>query len=100
MGLFIANKAIFLHLHKLNNGTIIEHAHPFDKSNDSKPYKSHDHSNAEFLLFQNLETFFLIVFLTLVLITLVKKEKVSFKLITEHTLTCINLCKGRAPPIS
>lgn len=100
MGLFIANKAIFLHVHKLNDGTIIEHAHPYDKSNDSKPYKSHHHSNAEFSFFQNLEILFLVVFLTLALIALVKKRKVSFKLITEHTLICINLHKGRAPPIS
>jgi hypothetical protein len=100
MGLFIANKAIFLHVHKLADGTIIEHAHPYDKSNDSKPYKSHHHSNAEFLFFQNLEILFLIVFLTLALVAFVKKEKVSFKLITEHTLICIIFHKGRAPPIS
>ena len=100
MGLFIANKAIFLHDHKLNDGRIIEHAHPYDKSNDSKPFKSHHHSNAEFLFFQNLEILFLIVFLTFALIALVKKRKVSFKLITEHTLICINLHKGRAPPFS
>jgi hypothetical protein len=100
MGMFIANKAIFLHVHKLNDGTIVAHAHPFDKSNDSKPYKSHHHSNAELLFFQNLEILFLIVFLTLALIAIIKKEKVLFNLISEHTLICINLNKGRAPPIS
>lgn len=100
MGMLIVNKAFFLHVHKLNDGTIVSHSHPYDKSNDSKPYKSHHHTNAEFLFFQNLEILFLIVFLTLVLITLVKKEKVSFKLISEHTLFYINLNKGRAPPVS
>jgi hypothetical protein len=100
MGLLIANRAIFLHVHKLNDGTIIEHAHPYDKSNDSKPYKSHHHSNAEFLFFQNLDVLFLIAFLTLALITPIKKGEVSFKLISEHTLICIILHKGRAPPIS
>jgi hypothetical protein len=100
MGMLITNKAVFLHVHKLEDGTIIVHAHPYDKSNDSKPYKSHHHSNAEFLFFQNLEILFLIVFLTLALIAYVKKGKISFKLITENTLICINLHKGRAPPIS
>lgn len=33
VGLFIANKAIFLHAHKFADGTTIEHAHPYDKSN-------------------------------------------------------------------
>ncbi|MFA5587438.1 MAG: hypothetical protein WC987_01610 [Mariniphaga sp.] len=37
VGLFIANKAIFLHAHKFADGTTIEHAHPYDKSNDSEP---------------------------------------------------------------
>lgn len=100
MGMLIVNKAFFLHVHKLNDGTIVAHSHPYDKSNDSKPYKSHHHTNAELLFFQNLEILFLIVFLTFVLIALVKKEKVLFKLITEHTIICINLHKGRAPPIS
>ncbi len=99
IGMFIANKVVFLHVHKLNDGTIIAHAHPYDKSNDSKPYKSHHHTNAEILFFQNLEILFLVVFLTFALFTLVKKTKFSFHLISRHTLTCINLHKGRAPPI-
>lgn len=100
MGMLIANKAIFLHVHKLDNGIIIEHAHPYDKSNDSKPYKSHHHSNAEFLFFQNLEILFLIVFLTFALIIICEKGQVLFQLLTEHILIFINLYKGRAPPIS
>ena len=100
MGMFIANKAIFLHVHKQSDGTIIAHAHPYDKSTDSEPYKAHHHTNAEFLFFQNFEILFLVVFLTFALFTLVKKEKFSFFIITRHTLSCIILHKGRAPPIS
>ncbi len=99
MGMFIVNKAIFLHLHKLNDGTVIVHAHPFDKSNDSKPYKSHHHSNAEFLFFQNIEILFLVAFLTFALLTIVKKEKFSSFIIKRQALSCIILHKGRAPPI-
>ncbi|MDX9908897.1 MAG: hypothetical protein RBS23_05490 [Mariniphaga sp.] len=100
VGLFIANKAIFLHAHKFADGTTIEHAHPYDKSNDSEPFKTHHHSSAEFLFFQNLEILFLIVFLTLALSPFLKKKKVSKKLTTEHTLICLNLYKGRSPPVS
>ncbi len=100
MGMFIADKAIFLHVHKSNDGTIIEHAHPYDKSNDSKPYKSHHHTNAELLFFQNLNILFLIVFLTFALFAFVKKAKYSFYIIPRHAQTCIILNKGRAPPSS
>ena len=100
MGMLIANKAVFIHSHRLNDGTVIEHAHPYSKSTDSKPYKSHHHTTAELLFFQNLEILFLIVFLTFSLIAFANKEKFSFKLITRHTLICINLNKGRAPPIN
>ena len=99
-GMLIANKAIFLHVHKLNDGTVVNHAHPYDKSNDSKPYKFHHHLYTEILFFQNLEILFLVVFLTFALFTLVKKEKLSFFIITRHTLSCIIFYKGRAPPIS
>lgn len=100
MGMFIADRAIFLHSHKLNNGIIITHAHPYDKSNDSKPYKSHHHTNSQYLLFQRLEVLFFVVFLTFALFVLVKKEKIPFCKITRHALSCIILHKGRAPPIS
>lgn len=99
MGMFIANKAIFIHVHKLTDGTTIVHAHPYDKSNDSRPFKSHHHSKAEFLIYQNFETLFLLCFLTLILVELIRKEKVIFELKTNHSLFLINLQKGRAPPI-
>lgn len=99
MGVFIANKAVFLHVHILNDGRIIEHAHPYDTSSDSEPYKSHQHTKAELLFFQNLELLFTVVFLILVLIAFVEKTKFSFSPPTKHTLGCLILHKGRAPPI-
>ena len=100
MGMLIANKAVFMHTHKLSDGTVIEHAHPYNKSSDSEPYKSHHHSKAELLFFQNLEILFLIVFLTFALLALVKKVKYIFYITTRHDLSCIILHKGRSPPIS
>ncbi|WP_194269467.1 hypothetical protein [Oceanihabitans sp. IOP_32] len=96
----IANKAFFSHAHKLNNGSIITHAHPYDKSKDSQPFKSHHHTNAEFLFYQNLNLLFPIVFITIPLIVLDKTDKVSFKLRTEikHNIVDINSHRGRAPP--
>ena len=100
MGILIVNKAVFIHTHRLTDGTVVEHAHPFDKSTDSKPFKSHHHTKAELLFFQNLEIIFLFVFLTFALFIAAKKSKYSFNRKINYTLSCILLHKGRAPPIS
>ena len=100
MGMLIVHKAMFMHSHRLSNGTVIAHAHPYSKTNDSKPYKSHKHTEAELLYFQNIEILFLFVIVTFALLNFAKKVKNSFFRITEYTLCCIIQYKGRAPPIS
>lgn len=100
IGMLIANKAIFLHSHRLSNGTVIEHAHPYNKTNDSEPYKSHQHTKAELLFFQNLGILFLLVIVTFALLNLVRKAKKTFFRISEYSQCCIIHYKGRAPPIS
>lgn len=97
--MLIANKAIFIHVHKLADGTIIIHAHPYNKSNDTKPYKSHHHSDIELLFFQNMEILFLMTFIAFALLSLAKQVKHIFHLAITYGPTCINLNKGRAPPI-
>jgi len=99
MVMLITNKAMYTHLHKNADGTVIVHAHPYDKSTDSKPYKSHHHSKAELFFFQNLEILFLLIFLTLALLRFYRKAKYLTRRISNNTQTCIILYKGRAPPV-
>jgi hypothetical protein len=99
MSILVVNKAMFMHAHKMTDGKVITHSHPYDK-NDSKPFKSHHHTKVEFLVIENLKILFLFVFLTSTLQNLVKKAKYSFYRITRYTLNCIILYKSRAPPIS
>ena len=98
MGMLIVNKIAFTHIHKLDDGTIIEHAHPYNKADDSAPLKTHNHSNAELLFFYNLNILFLAAFIALGVILSVKKKKFSFNLILEYALCHIDLHKERAPP--
>ena len=100
IGMLIANNIAFTHVHQLDDGTIIEHAHPYNKANDSEPIKSHHHSNAELLFFQNIAILFFTAFLTLGVVLFAISKRVAFGLILEHASTYINLYKGRAPPIS
>ncbi len=100
MGMMITDKAVFLHTHKLSDGTIIVHAHPYNKSTDSKPFKTHHHTNTEYLFFHSLEVLFPILFLAFVLFLLYNKTKHLFFLTTKFSCSCIFYNKGRAPPIS
>ena len=100
MGLLITNKAVFMHVHKMGDGIVVIHSHPYDKSNDSKPYKSHHHTKADLLFFDNLEILFLFILLPFILLNLVKNAKYLFYRITNCVQTCIILHKGRAPPLS
>lgn len=99
MGLFITNKLVFSHLHKLDDGTIIEHAHPYNRSTDSGPYKSHHHTKSELLFFQNLRIIFPIIFSIFVVIPIVKERSFYFFIVVRQALNSIIIYKGRAPPI-
>ncbi|MCD6178561.1 MAG: hypothetical protein J7K39_01535 [Bacteroidales bacterium] len=99
MGMLIENTAVFLHVHKLDDGTIIQHAHPYNKTNDSGPYKSHHHTNTAFLFFQNLGLLFLVAFLTYALIVFVKPVKYLYRIIPKNISAYIITYKGRAPPV-
>jgi hypothetical protein len=99
MGLLIANKGLFTHSHKLENGTVVTHSHPYDKSNDTEPYKSHHHSNAQFLFYENLDLLFFSVFLIQAFFPLHRKKIKLF----NREKRCLRLlsysCPGRAPPV-
>ncbi len=44
------NSTVNKHYHLLLNGQIIEHAHPFNTSEDASPFKNHKHTNNEIIL--------------------------------------------------
>jgi len=98
MGLMMANKAIFTHTHKLENGTVVTHAHPYNKTDDSKPFKSHHHSSTELLFFNNVELLFFALILVLILIKLPPVIRNINFTILNYSPTLIHLHKGRSPP--
>jgi len=100
MGLLIANKGLYTHTHKLENGSVITHSHPYDKNQDSEPFKKHHHTKAEFIFFENLNVLFLSIFLIISFLSLVRK-KISFIDIEKIYFTQLSFhYQGRAPPVS
>lgn len=46
----VVNKALFIHSHKLEDGTIVIHAHPFPEPEDAGPVTNHTHTAQIFRL--------------------------------------------------
>jgi len=67
------NNAVFLHSHVVGHNIIITHAHPFDKSADNLPFKTHKHTNFEYTITQGFGIFLLSSVLALTFFTIVKK---------------------------
>lgn len=100
IGLLIANQGLFLHPHILENGTIVSHSHPYDKNQDSEPYKQHHHTKAEFLFYSNLNILFLSVLLIVSFLSLISKN-ISFVDVEKNYFRFFSFSfLGRAPPVS
>ncbi|HPR61270.1 MAG TPA: hypothetical protein PLF35_10010 [Prolixibacteraceae bacterium] len=55
----LAGQSVFLHAHILPNGTVITHTHPFDKSSDQQPFKTHHHKHSDLIIIDQANVFFL-----------------------------------------
>jgi predicted membrane protein len=62
IGFLIVNKAVYTHVHE-ENGVLVVHSHPFNKSADSDPIKEHSHTKAQLFITHQLEILFALVFL-------------------------------------
>lgn len=98
MLLFIANNIVFLHTHKLDNGKILVHAHPYKKSQDSAPFKKHQHTAGQFYQLTHLQLLFFVAFVTAFVSPYFSKtQKFTLVVFQIHSLL-ISQKKGRAPP--
>ena len=58
IGFHIFNNIAWQHMHVLSDGTLVTHAHPYNKSADNAPAKQHHHTATEMLILENLEILF------------------------------------------
>ena len=61
MGALTINNIAYIHVHVLPDGTMVTHAHPFNKKTETEQGTSHTHSQLGFLFFQHLQVLFLIL---------------------------------------
>lgn len=96
----IMNRTIFLHSHVQDDGTVITHAHPFDKSEKDDPFKSHPHSNFDYFLLDQMGFLFLMAIMVLML-TLPSQETTYFQWVQNRKRSiCISIPAGRGPPLN
>jgi hypothetical protein len=95
----IINRSAYIHTHLDANGSVISHAHPYDKSSDTGPYKKHHHSASEFALLAHWEVLFLLAFILFACIDIspIKKYNLFTKQVFHSRYTFRN--PGRSPPM-
>ncbi|MDF1575570.1 MAG: hypothetical protein P1P86_10320 [Bacteroidales bacterium] len=55
MSFVIVNRALYIHIHLMPNGSLVSHAHPFSKTADDHKAKDHQHSSLELFLLDQLD---------------------------------------------
>lgn len=98
MAAMLVNKAVYIHVHVLPDGTLITHAHPFNKTPDSSQSQKHQHSSLEFFLLQELELLMLTTIMVLVLVKVSRNLAKRWFVLKPVTAGLCLLQPGRAPP--
>ncbi len=61
------NNTVNQHSHRLPNGSLVVHAHPFTKNQNSTPVAKHSHTSSEYTLISFINNIFtLLIFITIV----------------------------------
>jgi hypothetical protein len=98
VGLHSFNSFFNTHSHKLADGTIITHAHPYDHSSDSSPFKTHQHTATELVFLANLIHFLPAMVFFVVGLIIVYRERVrQFLQILSHQYA-VGIPSLRGPP--
>jgi len=100
--LLLVNIICNTHLHVIANGTVLFHAHPYQKDSQQQPFKAHPHARFELLIYDAIihlfeySVFILMLWITALAITIFRF--ILFFNIPSNTFTFIPLM--RAPPIT
>ncbi len=87
--LFSFNSISNKHYHKLENGEVICHSHPYQKSNSQSPFQKHSHSKSELIFLSNISnSVFTIIFIISVIIVIkIEFKRITIKQFITHTNT-------------
>ena len=92
------NNSYFMHAHRMADGSIVYHAHPFDTKSDSAPVKSHHHSIVEIVILDSLVFFIFILGLGLIAFFIERRTTYLARSVRILRQDCYIHLNGRAPP--
>ncbi len=98
LGLFILNNAVFLHAHRLPDGQVILHAHPYKKSQDAAPIKTHHHTTAQLYTLGQLQFLFFVLTTLFITIFRIANKRVFSYIYPSLHLKYYAKSRGRSPP--
>jgi len=99
----IINSAVNGHYHKLQNGEIIHHCHPFKHNENNKsPFEDHPHSNAEYYILDQISNTIVLLssFFIFYSTTLSYKEINHFRVLLLPLKNYSFSNNYRSPPVS
>jgi hypothetical protein len=103
--LILLNGVVYRHTHKLKNGRIISHAHPYKSTNSKLPYQPNNHTDNELLLIDALSNAVFTSLSTTILGFLVVRNVVSIVItdcyffVNRYTSSSRFLFHLRGPPV-
>ncbi|NHB69617.1 hypothetical protein G8O23_13035 [Bacteroidales bacterium M08MB] len=99
IGLLTLNNTLFMHLHRLSDGTLLVHAHPFSKSNQAnEPNQTHQHTKVELLFFDSLLILFTVGLFRVVASVMQPKIVKHYFILQRFGYNISQICSNRAPP--
>ena len=98
MAMLTFNQSVYLHTHKLNDGTVVTHAHPYQKTNNSTPTTSHQHSKKDYVFIGLFKLLFIASLYQLSILLKPHFHKQYTNLYIHIDKCDSKLILGRAPP--
>ena len=93
------NSALFWHTHQLSDGSIVVHAHPFSKTADGAPFKSHHHSKGSLMFLEVAKVLFQMTVAASLCLFLYFIRTLIRHSVLHPTQRQQQRASGRAPPI-
>ena len=94
------NNSLFIHSHILPDGEVIQHAHPYNTSeNPESPFKTHHHSSFEILLLNNLFSFLWIIIAAVFIVFNKNVQVISINKLFFRKTNTYSFSLSRGPPI-
>jgi len=99
VGIFAINEYLYIHKHVFKIGSIVIHAHPFNKSQDSEQNKSHQHASGDLVFLTSMASF--LPAMNMVFIAVISSVTLLHKVFSEFLKSqfLYLLNQERGPPI-